>query len=421
MKKFFTSLAIFITFLIGLNLITKNVIASLKINEIYPAPASGEDEWVELYNDEDKTIDTAQFYLVDDKGNKIKISDSTVQSYNFTLATSIDILNNTGDTVYLKNISDQPLDSVTYSKNLSSSQSYAKCPDGSDSWFTLTTITKNSSNNIACLNLTPSISPEDTPSSTSTPETSSTETPSSTSNSQPQTYNNMYLSEVMVQPESGNNEWIEVYNANEFEVALDNWYIDDLENAGTTPKQLPLTIPAKSYVSYDLSSSMFNNDGDSVRLLDFEQKEIDSFQYQSSEKGKTLGRMSFDNDNFCLQTPTKEKANGPCINPTATSTPKLTSSSTSTINQTPTITKTPTKVRSTITPLKFSLFTQNQQSISDSPEEIKGEVLATVSANKLTKNNKIQPLLFSLSFTSLAYSLLAATSILLKLKMNYKK
>ena len=62
----------------------------------------------------------------------------------------------------------------------------------------------------------------------------------------------MYLSEVMVQPESGNNEWIEVYNANEFEVALDNWYIDDLENAGTTPKQLPLTIPAKSYVSYDL-------------------------------------------------------------------------------------------------------------------------------------------------------------------------
>ena len=131
--------------------------------------------------------------------------------------------------------------------------------------------------------------------------------------------------------------------------------------------------------------------------MDFEQKEIDSFQYQSSEKGKTLGRMSFDNDNFCLQTPTKEKANGPCINPTATSTPKLTSSSTSTINQTPTITKTPTKVRSTITPLKFSLFTQNQQSISDSPEEIKGEVLATVSANKLTKNNKIQPLLFSLS------------------------
>jgi len=74
------------------------------------------------------------------------------------------------------------------------------------------------------------------------------------------------------------------------------------------------------------------------------------------------------------------------------------------------------KAHPTITPLKLSLFSQNQQPLLDSPQEIQGEVLATSSANKLTKNRKTQTLLFSLSFTSFAYSLLAAASIILRLK-----
>ena len=144
--------------------------------------------------------------------------------------------------------------------------------------------------------MTPSISPEDTPFLTFTPETSSMETPSSTSNSQPQTYDNMYLSEVMVQPESGNNEWIEVYNANEFEVALDNWYIDDLENEGTTPKKFSLTIDSKGYRVFELSSSMFNNNGDSVRLLDFNQKELEQ-EFEKLEFNTLINRIASLNNN----------------------------------------------------------------------------------------------------------------------------
>lgn len=253
-------------------------------------------------------------------------------------------------------------------------------------------------------------------------------TPSPTSigqlTDQSQISNNIYLSEVMIDPETGSSEWIEIYNDNNYEVALSNWYIDDIENSGTTPKLLSLTIPAGDYASYNLSSSMFNNDGDSVRLLDFNQLEIDSFQYQSSEKGKTLGRTAFDSDSFCPQTPTKNTPNGPCLNPIATPTPKSTTSSASiltpsnTLLKTPTINKTPTKNSSTVTPKKISLLAQNQQSISDSPEETNKEVLGVTTQNEPTVNSRTRALLSSLSFASLAYSTLSIISILIKLKMN---
>jgi len=91
------------------------------------------------------------------------------------------------------------------------------------------------------------------------------------SNPQPQTYNNIYLSEVMVDPETGSSEWIEIYNNNDFQIFLNSWYIDDLENEGTTPKKFSLTVNSQDYAVFELSSSMFNNNGDSVRLLDFNQ------------------------------------------------------------------------------------------------------------------------------------------------------
>ena len=264
-----------------------------------------------------------------------------------------------------------------------------------------------------------------TESLTPTPNPPARNATQSVAGGQPQTYNNVYISEVMVDPETGNSEWIEIYNDNEFEIKLDNWYIDDLENSGTVPKQLTLTISAKNYASYDLSSSMFNNDGDEVRLLDFDQKEIDSFQYQSSEKGKTLGRTALDSDSFCQQSPTRNAPNGSCINPTATPTPKSTTSSSSNVTstnaptKTPSLTKIPTKTSSVVTPTKFSLFTQNQQSVSDSPEETNNEVLGAATQNEPPINTQTRALLSSLSFASLAYSTLSIISILIKLKMNF--
>jgi hypothetical protein len=63
---------------------------------------------------------------------------------------------------------------------------------------------------------------------------------------------------------------------------------------------------------------MFNNDGDVVRLLDFDKKEKDSFEYKGSQKGKSFGRISLETDDFCLQEPSKNQKNNFCLNPTPT-------------------------------------------------------------------------------------------------------
>ncbi len=122
-------------------------------------------------------------------------------------------------------------------------------------------------------------------------------------------YSNIFISEVMVDPEDGT-EWIEITNKNDFKVNLVKWYIDDEENSGGTPKEFSISIEPHQLVFIDISSSMFNNAGDTVRLLNNEKIVKDSFEYDDSEKGKSLGKNA---DEFCIQEPSKGEINSECI------------------------------------------------------------------------------------------------------------
>lgn len=161
--------------------------------------------------------------------------------------------------------------------------------------------------------------PSPTSTLTSTPSPTQTPTPTLSAS-----YNNIYISEAFVYPNTGDDEWIEIYNKNDFEVKLEGWYIDDIESSGSSTKSLSLTIPAFGYAVFDLTSAMFNNTGDSVRLLDPTKLLKDSFEYISASKDKSLSRISFDTDDFCLSEKTKSATNGSCLNPTPTPTPKNT-------------------------------------------------------------------------------------------------
>ena len=323
MKKFFIFLIIIFFFFI----FSSKIFAELRLNEIYPAPPTGEYEWVELYNDEDKIINTSQYQVLDLAGNKVKITTSSALPFSFILATSSSVLNNSGDTVYLKRGEDI-IEIATYSANFDSEKTFAKCPDFYGQWFILNLPTKNASNESVCqiLTPTPTFSPTQTPTifQSPTPEISPISYYSPTPNHTPTptfaliSYQNIYLSEVHPNPQTGENEWVEIYNDNDFSVSLTNWYIDDVEDSGASPKKISLTIPAKNYAVFDLSTAIFNNDQDSVRLLDFEKKEKDSFEYKNSQKGKSFGRISFENDEFCLQEPSKNQKNNLCLNPTPT-------------------------------------------------------------------------------------------------------
>ncbi|MFN4212353.1 MAG: lamin tail domain-containing protein [Microgenomates group bacterium] len=404
-------------------LLTKTVAAGVKINEIYPAPPTGGYEWIELYNDENYQINIEGLILSDLAGNKIKINETVIPPLGFVTANSSSILNNNGDTIFLKNNLDEIIEIATYSGNFDSSKTYAKCPNGNGSWFILNQPTKNASNEIACLSLTPTpiISPTEIFNLSPTPNPTATPTPVETPNPTPEptliSYDNIYLSEVMVYPPSGENEWVEIYNGNDFPVSLVNWYLDDLENAGSSPKIFSLEIGAKSYGVFELSSSMFNNSGDSVRLLDFNKFQKDSFEYPNATQGKTYGRVSFDSDDFCLQEASRNLPNNICLNPTITATPKSTPSPTpsSTPSPTPFPTPRPTKKPPPITPFTQTPKIDNISKTAIVSQNItQGEVLSATSQNK--KQN--QPLINSLSFLSFSYSIATIFSIVLKIIKN---
>ncbi len=406
---------IFITILLFVLIFSKNVFAALKLNEIYPAPPSGEYEWVELYNDGNQTIDISQYQLLDLAGNKIKISTQSALPFGFILATSSSVLNNTGDTISLKNNLGDTIEIATYSGTFDSTKTFAKCPDFDGNWFVLNLSTKNTSNQTACQILTPSptltptIAPTIIP-TIGTGNPSPTETPALT----PQSYDNIFISEAMVNPAIGEKEWLEIYNNNDFPVSLNNWYIDDLENAGSSPKIFSLEISGKSYAVFNPSSSMFNNDGDSIRLLDFNKNLKDDFEYGKTEQGKTLGRTSLESDDFCLQEPSKNSVNNSCINPTPTI---ITSVKTGKTNLSPTSTNFDV-------PARYASQSEAGGSIHRSINYPIGGVLKNydngdvLGISSTTTNNK--PLINLLSFLSASYSLLVIISVLIKSKMLTK-
>ena len=211
----------------------------------------------------------------------------------------------------------------------------------------------------------------------------------------------------MVYPQSGDNEWVEIFNNNDYSVSLNNWFIDDIENSGSSPKNFSTDIPAKSYYIFNLSSSMFNNGGDSVRLLDNNKSSKDSFEYFGGDQGKTFGRTSLDNDNFCQQEPSNGTTNNPCINQE----PTITTTIINKINPT----SIPSLLTKPIKPIQPIQLINAKKSIVPTMTIESGEVLGT--SNKLLTNSNNKSLINTLLFISCSYSLLTMVSILIKSKV----
>jgi hypothetical protein len=165
-------------------------------------------------------------------------------------------------------------------------------------------------------------------------------------------------------------------------------------------------VDPKSYAVIEFSSAIFNNDGDQVRLLDFNKSEKDSFEYSQSLAGKSWGRVDFNSDSWCLQAPTKNRPNESCLNNNANTINNLT------VN----LIVSPTAVKNTFTTKNFSqpktikkmpakkienyIFRDNNSSLYS----LKGEVLGEETENKKKKRREIflLPLIYSLTTTILS-------------------
>ena len=404
MKRLLIIIVILLNCYIVLNSRLAFAQSKILINEFLIDP---QPQQVEILNTGMETTDISG-WIIDDSGGATfyTIPQSSMLYPNSCLVFSGDFnLNKTSaDTVKLIN-NTELIDSFSYKSSSGSGISYFRLPDGENNWTTGSANLGfyNSSREQACL--FPTITPTEIPSPTITPTIGSDDATIS--------YENIYISEAMVNPETGNNEWVEIYNDNNFSVTLVDWFIDDLENAGSTPKIFSLEIPGKDYRVFNLSSSVFNNDGDSIRLLDFNKSLKDSFEYGSSTQEKSWGRTDLNNDNFCLQEPSYELSNNSCLNPTITphQTPIPSTIKTSTPTKTIIISSKPIAKSTNYNTL------MHQNIISQSENTSQGSILGISTHN--TKNNF--SLIRLLSFISFSYSLLTIMAVLFKMKFIYGK
>ena len=230
----------------------------------------------------------------------------------------------------------------------------------------------------------------------------------------PQSYDNISISEALVAANAGMKEWVELYNDNDYIVTLSGWYIDDAEQSGSLPKQFSTTIAAKKYVVIELSSAIFNNSGDSVRILDSEEREKDSFTYNHSEKGRSWGWSELKSGTFCIQLPSQNRENTGCI---PEKTEILLESSNSFEDKKDSIYEegSSTSIQTSHTSIQNTLY--KTYSISVSPpiipgqrEKIDHQVLGASSAIDLPHQNA-----FDFSLLAMGYSLLSIGSLILKM------
>ncbi|MGB9883051.1 MAG: lamin tail domain-containing protein [Microgenomates group bacterium] len=320
------------------------------------------------------------------------------------------------DTVRLFDDKNNLVDSFSYSKSPGQNISFQRLPDGENNWATAEANLGYFNNiKLPCLILpttTPTPMPTLPPTPTITPSpTSSITTPPTL---QPISFDNIFISEVMVNPLTGEKEWVEIYNDNDFPVNLINWYLDDIENAGSSPKTFSVEINSKSYQIIFLSTSIFNNDGDSVRILDFNKNLKDSFEYIGSQNGKTWGRISFDSDQFCLQDPSPNQKNNPCLN-------QLTKvfNSNSKTNQTQITLSSTKKIKNSLNSKNKSKITQKILNNSQNNTNlINNETVLGISTKRTSSLPILINQLFLLSFI---YSLLTIFMIFLKIDFIYGK
>lgn len=304
--------------------------STIKINEFLIEPTP---QIVELLNTGTEIVDLSNWYIDDNGGTTYFAVPTGTQLYPnacLSFSGSFNLNRTSGDAVRLFDSTAPPtsssanlIDSFDYKSSSGSGVTFQRIPDGQSIWST-------GSANFNLYNLTglsckvePTITPS--PTLTPTPQPSptasageATPTPTPTPTPGVVQASAIYLSEVYPYPNENETEWVELFNDNAFSVFLDNWKIDDIADGGSSPKKFSLTIPGYSFKGIDLSSSIFNNDGDDVRLLNTNDTLVDSFSYEKGEKGKSVGRISFSSTTYCLQNSSKEYSNNSCVSETTT-------------------------------------------------------------------------------------------------------
>lgn len=234
----------------------------IRINELMADPSSG-DEWLELYNTTQKEIDLNNWTIEDGSATKTLLN-STIDKW-LVITKPKGALNNSGDTVILKNKEGDIIDSITYgdwddgdltdnAPAATKPDSLARLRDGESTNndkndFSITnTITKGSANII----------------------TSQIDDPDEITVENNYDYSkDITLSEIFPNPkgvdsEAVNQEFIELFNKGQVTVNLAGWRIE----IGESVMEINNTISAGGYLNLTTKNILpLTNDGATIKLF----------------------------------------------------------------------------------------------------------------------------------------------------------
>jgi hypothetical protein len=291
----------------------------ISISEIYPAPLTGESEWVELYNSGSESAALAGWTLEDVITSPSTIfifTTQVIEPESYLVAQlSAAKLNNTGDSVVLKNNQGNTVHSISY-EGSSPGLSWSVAAGGGLYGSSPTPGSANApqplpSPSPPAATPTASPAPSNSPSPTSTaspaPSASPQITPSPGPSPTPPPLSKeaertlltaISLTEVHACPTTGQQEWLELFNSSSEPIAVSSWKVTD--EAGNT-RYISGTIPAKSYQTFAWSGSLLNNSGDSLTLTTPLGNTVATMEYQACQSGLSL---AWTNSDWILGEPT---------------------------------------------------------------------------------------------------------------------
>lgn len=251
------------------------------ISEVYPDPVSPEVEWVEIYNDSSTSAEISNWRIRDCTETNSTIFSAAIPADSYyKIDNSKSFFNNSTDDCVRLFDQENSLIATNPLKPVPDHQSYSRQPD--NSWC----LSDPSPNfkNFSCLITTQ----DSSPTSTNSPQIT------------------LEITELNPDPDDGD-EWLKIYNPNNFTVDLTHWHIiDQSQNSRTLSCG---SIEANSTCYAFFSSGFLNNDGDSISLVDPSKRIISSYSYSLQAKTTSTKKPTATKKPTSTPKPAKTKTN----------------------------------------------------------------------------------------------------------------
>lgn len=229
----------------------KAVDKTIRLNELYPNPLSGQKEFIEIFNEGSSTIDLSAWLIRDKAGHQITFFAGTIEANQYLAVEKNFSLNNTGDEIYLLNENGAVVSSTSYP----GSQKESSWSFNGSTWDWALEATPNKENIFKKI----------------------------------QVYSDeIRLNELLPNPsgDETKNEYIEIYNPTNEDVDLEDWILKDSSASGKYIFPKDSVVEKDDFLVVYRSDFSFaiNNSSESVYLFDPNDNLVSSVSFSDSAK-----------------------------------------------------------------------------------------------------------------------------------------